>query len=489
MSDRLVEEVFVTEGVPAYTFVKPPNYGEILVDIRRAGKPVIIEGQSGTGKTTCIRKILDQLGDNGAMYLTARKASDVSKIESVSRDPVPGVFVIDDFHRLANDLQDRLANLAKTAAEEANPELPKLVLIGINEIGSELIQLVPDIAKRTGIHRIQPGDEQKIQRLVDAGCSELNIKISNSDRIYQESHGDYWLTQQLCQTVCTLNEVYEGQPELETLDFDVTVLRSKVVDRLRSAYYPAVKEFCRGQRFRPTNDPYYKLLKLIASQDSSIVDLNMLANANPEFRGSINNIKQRRIGVLLESKPVCAQHFYYNTDAKSFAIDDPALFYFLRHLDWDELRTDCGFREDEKDYEFDIAISFAGENRELARIITEQLEMLDTHVFFDENFEANYLGRAWGAEFNRIFSADSRLVVCLLDTHHNKKIWTTFERECFRPRVPDATVIPIMLDDTNFVGIPDDIVGIHFDWDPDDPNWTDKVTDDIVFKIIERLSQ
>ncbi|MCL5978709.1 MAG: hypothetical protein M1147_11475 [Nitrospirae bacterium] len=40
-----VEEVFVTEGVPEYTFVKPSNYNEVLVDIRRAGKPVIIEGQ------------------------------------------------------------------------------------------------------------------------------------------------------------------------------------------------------------------------------------------------------------------------------------------------------------------------------------------------------------------------------------------------------------------------------------------------------------
>lgn len=52
----LVEEVFVTEGVPEFTFVRPPNFNEILLDIRRAGKPVIIEGQSGTGKTTCVRR-------------------------------------------------------------------------------------------------------------------------------------------------------------------------------------------------------------------------------------------------------------------------------------------------------------------------------------------------------------------------------------------------------------------------------------------------
>lgn len=53
---KLVEDVFVTEGVPNETFVKPPNYNEILVDIRRPGKPVVIEGQSGTGKTTTVKK-------------------------------------------------------------------------------------------------------------------------------------------------------------------------------------------------------------------------------------------------------------------------------------------------------------------------------------------------------------------------------------------------------------------------------------------------
>jgi len=51
MNKYVVEEVFVTEGVPQYTFVKPPNYNEVLVDMRRPGKPVIIEGQSGSGKT------------------------------------------------------------------------------------------------------------------------------------------------------------------------------------------------------------------------------------------------------------------------------------------------------------------------------------------------------------------------------------------------------------------------------------------------------
>jgi hypothetical protein len=490
---RLVEEVFATEGVPQYTFVPPPNFNDIYLDVRRVGKPVIIEGQSGTGKTTCIKKIIERLGrEVGVSYLTARQAADVTAISQLLKDRQAGTFVIDDFHRLAPELQAALADLAKTAAElaGAGDPLPKLILVGINEVGTGLIQLVPDIAKRVGIHKVQPGTQTEVSELVSRGCGELGVVIADTAQIFQESQGDYWLTQQLCQTICTMDDVTETVPAEKApkaLQFNLVALRGKVVERLRAAYYPAVKEFCRGRRFRASNDPYFKLLRAVAAQDSSIVDLNALANANQDVRGSINNIKDRRLGVLLQSKPNCARHFYYNDETKSFALEDPALFYFLKHLDWDRLRTDCGFKAEAKDYEFDIAISFAGENREVARFLCDCLEVLDASVFYDENFEINFLGKAWNAQFQRIFSEDSRLVVCLLDKHHLQKIWPTFERECFVPRVADGEVIPIYLDDTKFVGIPHDTVGFMFKSARDTEAWKKEI-EDIAIKLVERAA-
>ena len=280
-------------------------------------------------------------------------------------------------------------------------------------MGSTLIQLVPDIAKRMGIHRIQTGSASQIDLLIQEGCAKLGIKIATSGAIFLESQGDYWLTQQLCQTICTMNDVLQTVDTPRTLSFDTAALRKKVVDRLSSAFYPAVKEFCRGVRFRPNNDPYLKLLRKIGQQESSVVDLNEIANSHEDVRGSVNNIKERRLAILLRDKPVCGRHFFYNPETKNFAIEDPALFYFLKHLDWTKLRQDCGFKATSRDTEYDFALSFAGENRELARYVAEQLGTLDVHVFFDEHFEANFLGRAWSAQFERIFGRDSRLVVCI----------------------------------------------------------------------------
>jgi hypothetical protein len=486
-----LEEVFRTEGLPQFTFVPPPNYNEIMLDIRRPGKPVILEGQSGTGKTTCVRRIIDQLDDQSATeYLTARNPVHISRIEKIVSEQTAGRFVIDDFHRLAQHLQEMIADVAKVSAELGNEvELPKLIIIGINQVGSDLIQLVPDIAKRIGIHRILPGRPEEISELISSGCRRLNIQIDHADSIFEETRGDYWLTQQICQSICSAANVTQTVDALQRIDYVIADIRKRVVERLRAAYYPAVKEFCRGRRFRPTNDPYFKLLREVGQQESSIVDLNEMANARAEVRGSINNIKERRLQILIESKPAVALHFYYNTDTKSFAIEDPALFYFIKHLDWNQLRQDCGFREQAEAFDFEVALSFAGEVRELTQYIAESLAMLDVSVVFDKLFEANYLGRAWSVQFKEIFGKKSRFVVCILDKNHAAKIWPTFEREVFTPRVAEESVIPILLDDTKFVGIPQDIVGIHFKFDASDPHWKGKVDDEIIYKLIDKLSE
>ena len=123
-------------------------------------------------------------------------------------------------------------------------------------------------------------------------------------------------------------------------------------------------------------------------------------------------------------------------------------------------------------------------------MIAGQLESLDCSVFYDELFEANYLGTAWHATFKQVFAQQCRFVVCLLDHHYVEKIWPTFERESFLPRVAEASVIPIFLDDTICPGIPRDITGILFRPEntavQDLPNL---ITDEIVFKLLARLDR
>lgn len=484
-----LEDVFVTEGVPEFTFVKPPNYTALLVDLRRKGKPVVVEGQSGTGKTTTVKKALAEIFPEGApTLLTPREPAHLPVIAGIDENSGNKTFVVDDFHRLDNKTKEHLANLAKVIAERDNREgLPKLIIIGINNVGSDLIQLVPDIAKRIGIHRIAPGTPEVIEEMITLGSEQLNIVIRAPEAIIKDSRGDYWLTQQICRTICVASGIDRTQVKTLNVDWTPATIEAQVVDSLHHNYDPAVREFCRGRRFRPTNDPYYKLLRAVSEQERSNVDLNELANARQDIKGSINNVKDHRLRVLLEHKEACARLFYYDVDTKNFAIEDPALFYYIQNLNWEGLRQRCGFRDDTRDFEWDIAISFAGENRALAEFIGQQLGELDISVFYDKNYEDNYLGGTWSKEFLDIFLNKSRFVVAILDKHHKDKVWPTFERDCFTPRVPESEVIPIFLDKTVFPGISADLVSIHFEYAGDISAQEDAIIDDVVLRIASKL--
>ncbi len=490
--NTVLEEVFVTEGVPDATFVAPENFSEILVDIRDPIKPVVIEGPSGTGKTTTVKKILQKL-DFGkpVVSLSGRLSSDAFKIAEICTASLPGVYLIDDFHKVSQEHRQKLADIAKLAADERDTaKFPKLILVGINQVGYSLISLAPDVAKRCGIHRIKSGSLDQTIALVEKGCEALNIQFIEPKDVYTESGGDYWLTQMLCRTACTQNGITERQTSNSKISVDWANVRLAIVKKLESSYYEPIKDFCRGRRFRPGNDPYYRILRFIANNSTeSNVDLVELANANPDIAGSINNVKDGRLGTVLREKEKAGLYFFYQQETARFSVEDPAVFYFLKNLDWEKLRTDCGFRTPVTgERQYDIAISFAGENRNLARCIAEQLKELDISVFYDENHEVKYLGKKLTEEFEKVFLHNSKYVLCLLDFLHKEKMWPTFERDIFIKRVPKQEVIPIYLDDSNFVGIPEDLYGIRYSWNQEDLFWPADVDEKIVRPLFNKLS-
>jgi hypothetical protein len=136
---------------------------------------------------------------------------------------------------------------------------------------------------------------------------------------------------------------------------------------------------------------------------------------------------------------------------------------------------------------FDVAISFAGENRELARYISQRLKDLDVEVYFDEDYETSYLGKKLSEQFPKVFSTDSRYVLCILDKHHQEKIWPTFERDVFLPRVKQNEVLPVYLDESIFVGVPADLRGFRLTWDLEDLFWRQTVDDVIIFPLLDRI--
>jgi hypothetical protein len=379
--------------------------------------------------------------------------------------------------------------MAKDKADRAESSpFPKLVIIGINQIGEQLIELAADVAKRLGIHRIQPASRTEFDKIANEGADALNVRFEGLDGIWSESGGDYWLIQRMLKLACSqagITETVAGEAAVVVIDLDR--VRAELTTELRSAYHTPVKEFCRGRRFRPGNDPYLKLLQAVAEENQAAVDIKMLGNQRSDLKQSISNIKDRRLGVILDKKPDLQRYFNYNSTNSLFTVEDQALLFYIRNLDWAALRTECGFREEVEGKEFDVAVSFAGKMRPLAEMVADRLKFLDFSVFYDRNFEANFLGEVWSDQFERIFGHDSEYVICILDANYREKIWPTFERESFIGRVGQKKVIPVFTDETKIVGIPTDIVGLMFRGrDVKNLDETD-VDETIVLPLIEKL--
>jgi hypothetical protein len=165
---RQLQEVFVLQGVPKYNFVQPVEYTGLIVALRTAGRSVIIEGPSGIGKTTAAIKAIADAGlGNAVLTLSARKKDDIETIASLPSSLPVGVVLIDDFHRLSNDIKVEIADLMKTLADEGASH-SKLIVLGITNAGSSLLSFGKDLTNRIEIIRLEANPEEKPRR--DCRC-------------------------------------------------------------------------------------------------------------------------------------------------------------------------------------------------------------------------------------------------------------------------------------------------------------------------------
>jgi len=111
-------------------------------------------------------------------------------------------------------------------------------------------------------------------------------------------------------------------------------------------------------------------------------------------------------------------------------------------------------------YEFDIALSFAGEDRQIAQKIAQSLKKSKIRVFYDEFEKANLWGKDLYEHLADVYSNRARYCVVLISSNYAKKNWTTHERKNAQARAfreNQEYILPIRLDDTEIPGIPETV--------------------------------
>lgn len=109
-----------------------------------------------------------------------------------------------------------------------------------------------------------------------------------------------------------------------------------------------------------------------------------------------------------------------------------------------------------KNYRFDIALSFAGEDRDYVEQVANILESNGIKVHYDRFNQADAWGKSLPEHFDGIYRKQARYCVMFISENYAKKVWPNFEKRSALARevVEAGYILPVRFDDTEILGLP-----------------------------------
>jgi hypothetical protein len=107
-------------------------------------------------------------------------------------------------------------------------------------------------------------------------------------------------------------------------------------------------------------------------------------------------------------------------------------------------------------YEFDVALSFAGEDRKYVEKVASFLQKSGLNVFYDKYEKANLWGKDLYQHLDKVYQQTSKYVVIFVSKHYAKKLWTSHELKSAQARAfseNEEYILPARFDDTEIPGI------------------------------------
>jgi len=117
--------------------------------------------------------------------------------------------------------------------------------------------------------------------------------------------------------------------------------------------------------------------------------------------------------------------------------------------------------EQGSDYEYDVVLSFAGEDRDYVESVVKELDRQGVSAFYDQNEQSILWGKDLQPYFDKVYRVLARYCMVFISKHYSNKTWTRMELKFAKKRASQDEmkeyILPIRLDDTTISEIPDTI--------------------------------
>lgn len=108
-------------------------------------------------------------------------------------------------------------------------------------------------------------------------------------------------------------------------------------------------------------------------------------------------------------------------------------------------------------HNYEVALSFAGEQRQYVEAFATILRGAGTRIFYDRFEQERLWGRDLVAELDRVYRREARFVIIFISAEYRDKKWTRHElRSALAAAIEqrDEYVLPVRFDDTDLDGLP-----------------------------------
>ena len=108
------------------------------------------------------------------------------------------------------------------------------------------------------------------------------------------------------------------------------------------------------------------------------------------------------------------------------------------------------------EYEYDVALSFAGENREFVHAVAEALRSNGIRVFYDDFERTELWGKDLGEYLDQVYRSKAEYCVIFVSKHYVQKAWPTHEKRSAIARAIEERkeyILPARFDDAEIPGI------------------------------------
>lgn len=105
---------------------------------------------------------------------------------------------------------------------------------------------------------------------------------------------------------------------------------------------------------------------------------------------------------------------------------------------------------------YDVALSFAGEDRAYVQEVADGLRRSAIRVFYDEYEQVALWGKDLYSHLDWVYRKASRFCVLFISDHYARKVWTSYERRSIQARAFEENseyMLPARFDDTEVEGV------------------------------------